>query len=113
MFNDCFKEQWQEFLEIKNSQTMKMMKQIYGMKTLADFEHIEDMPFRIFDEWYSYLINDFIPSQGKEDMDVFIILKFNPYTYILWKLAKAGRLGEELNKRILEKIEKYKEGNKR
>jgi len=83
MFNECFKKQWQEFLEIKNSKTMKMMKQIYGMKTLADFEYRKDIPFRILDEWYSYLINDFIPSQGKEDMDVFAILKFNPCNYIL------------------------------
>jgi len=61
-------------------------------------------------------MNDFIPLEGKEDIENFIVLKFNPssiistfqYTYILWKLAKAGRLEEELNKRILEKIEKYK-----
>jgi len=59
-------------------------------------------------------MNDFIPLEGKEDIENFIVLKFNPssiihtfqYAYILWKLAKAGRLEEKLNKQLLEKGDK-------
>jgi hypothetical protein len=41
---------------------------------------------------YEYLINDYIPSQGSEDMCMFIAFGFNPSTYLLWKIYKIGKM---------------------
>jgi hypothetical protein len=37
------------------------------------------------DDWYNYLINVYIPKQGKEDMRRFVRCQFQPFPYFLWK----------------------------
>ncbi|MCF8008165.1 MAG: hypothetical protein K9K32_00240 [Halanaerobiales bacterium] len=53
---------------------------------------------------YDYLIDEYIPNQGKKDMNMFISLGFSPYNYILWKLYNEGHMKEKLIKPFKEKI---------
>ena len=105
MLGRNLKEERKIFMAIKNSKIMEIMKEVYGMKTLEDFEQKGEQPADVFDKWFKYLIKDFVPSQGIEDMEVFAILQFNSYTYILWKLAKAGRLKGKYNEEMIKNVE--------
>jgi len=105
MLGRNLKEERKIFMAIKNSKIMEIMKEVYGMKTLEDFEQKGEQPADVFDKWFKYLIKDFVPSQGIEDMEVFAILQFNSYTYILWKLAKAGRLEGKYNEEMIKNVE--------
>jgi len=53
---------------------------------------------------YEYLINEYIPNQGKADMLAFIDLGFTPFNYLLWKLEVNGLLEEPLAAGLKERI---------
>src|SRR6056297_483407 len=43
---------------------------------------------------YDYIVFEYIPNQGEEDMNMFINLGLDPFTYILWKLYDGGYMKE-------------------
>jgi len=73
-----------------------------------DWHKLRDDPL---DSGYDYLINDYIPNQGKADMLAFIDLGFSPLAYLLWKLDINNLLeppfSEALKKRLTEVFGKY------
>jgi len=42
-------------------------------------------------DWYAWLVNEYIPTQGRKDMDVFISLGFDAAQYVLWKWLASGK----------------------
>ena len=60
--------------------------------------------FITYDEWFSYLINEYIPYQSEEDMKKFIFFGFNSDAYLIWKAKEAGLFSEELAKAVEKKI---------
>jgi hypothetical protein len=78
------------------------------MKSLDKLQILDITSFLSEDDWYSYLINDYIPNKRPQDMGLFIDLGFNPINYICFRLAKEGHLDHkpELRDAILEKIGK-------
>ena len=53
-----------------------------GIKNLDEFNN--------WDEWYDYMINDYIPEQGKKEMEAFLNAGFNINAYLLWKCKEDG-----------------------
>ena len=60
---------------------------------------------------YEYLINEYIPNQGSNDMNAFINLGFNDTAYLLWKFNENNilkpSLSQALKDRIIEVFGKY------
>lgn len=44
------------------------------------------------DGWYEWLINEYIPAQGKKDMGVFLDVGGDVTQYILWKMLERGKI---------------------
>lgn len=55
---------------------------------------------------YEYLINEYIPSQGKEDMQMFIDLSFDTFSYVMWKIYSIGAMKPGLVEPFKHKIKK-------
>lgn len=54
---------------------------------------------------YEYLINEYIPAQGREDMDMFIGLGFSDYNYYLWKIWRMGKMKQSFIEPFKKRIE--------
>jgi len=76
-------------------------RRIDSMKTktlLSDYTILESLgmhqlgAYTTEDAWYGWLINQYIPDQGRKDMDVFISIGFDPMQYILWKLLEQSKV---------------------
>ena len=57
-----------------------------------------------FDRWYSYLINDYIPNQHPEDMEIFVMMGFNAEAYIIYRNYKEGNIVKKMQKPIKERF---------
>lgn len=44
------------------------------------------------DGWYEWLINEYIPAQGKKDLGVFLDVGGDVTQYILWKMLERGKI---------------------
>jgi len=76
------------------------------MKSLDKLGILDPKTFITEEDWYSYLINDYIPNKRPKDMGLFIDLGFNPTNYVYYRLAKEGHLDHrpELRDAIIKKI---------
>ncbi|RLI83186.1 hypothetical protein DRP04_02150 [Archaeoglobales archaeon] len=65
------------------------MTTAYELLQPLGFRHPRE--FSSLDDWYEYLINDFIPNQGYEDLIRFIELRFDPIA-CRWKASSLKEL---------------------
>jgi hypothetical protein len=66
--------------------------------------------FPSLDDWYDYLVDDYIPNQRPQDMQLFIQLCFDPTQYILYRIAKEHMRNGLLRDMILDKFKQVHEG---
>lgn len=63
-----------------------------GYEALKKLGILDPRSFVDFDDWYNYLINDYIPNKRPQDVALFVTVSFDPTQYILYRLASEGHL---------------------
>lgn len=72
-------------------QAMKS-EELLGMKPMPEDGTGYWVPWqsRPASDWYSWFINEWLPSKGEDHMKAFVVLDLNPVKYLAWALAKEG-----------------------
>ena len=74
------------------------------MKDYSDMLPIES--YSDPDNWYDYVINDYIPNKHPEDMGLFVKIGFSPEIYYIYQKYKMDKGNQEIREAIRNKFKK-------